>query len=178
MGTGSLVYLQMWSEFRGKNDLVAFDESGEVRTLFPAEDGGFVTGPGVAVPDPIESRAKFDHDASGRVVSLGWQRGNSVARTARRIENEKREDISFANRDIYLAGTLICPLSPGTPRDRPCAGIRRGRPRISSSVCPFSNATEWRCLDTTSAGWAVRPATGRLNRSMTWRAMRSPPSSF
>jgi hypothetical protein len=27
----------MWREFRGKNDLVAFDESGEIRTLFPAD---------------------------------------------------------------------------------------------------------------------------------------------
>src|SRR5690242_2379401 len=51
-GPDHFIYLQMWSEFTGKNDLVAFDESGEVRTLFPAEGGGFVTGPGAAVPDP------------------------------------------------------------------------------------------------------------------------------
>ncbi len=31
----AFVYLQMWSEFTGKNQLVAFDESGEVRTLYP-----------------------------------------------------------------------------------------------------------------------------------------------
>jgi hypothetical protein len=104
----------MWSEFRGKNDLVAFDESGEVRTMFPAGDGSFVAGPAAAVPTPVESRVEFSRDASGRVVSLRWQRGNnSVARTARRIENEKRGEVSFVIRDVHLAGTLICPLSPG-----------------------------------------------------------------
>jgi uncharacterized protein len=112
-GPDHFVYLQMWSEFRGKNDLVAFDESGEVRTLFPAEGGQFVAGPGAAVPNPIESRIQFGHDARGKVVSLRWQTGDSVARTARRIENENREEVSFANRDVHLAGTLICPLSPG-----------------------------------------------------------------
>ena len=112
-GPDHFVYLQMWNEFRGKNDLVAFDESGEVRTLFPAEGGKFVTGPGAAVPNPIESRIEFSRDASGRVVSLRWQTGDSTARTARRIENEKREEVSFSNRDVHLAGTLISPLSPG-----------------------------------------------------------------
>ena len=112
-GPDHFVYLQMWSEFRGKNDLVAFDESGEVRTLFPAEGGQFVAGPGAAIPNPIESRIEFSRDASGMVVSLRWQQSDSVARTARRIENEKREEVSFANRDVHMAGTLICPSSPG-----------------------------------------------------------------
>jgi len=74
-GPDHFVYLQMWSEFRGKNDLVTFDESGEVRTLFPVEGGGFVTGPGAAVPDPVESRVEFGRDATGRIVSLS---GNAV----------------------------------------------------------------------------------------------------
>ena len=112
-GPDHFVYLQMWNEFRGKNDLVAFDESGDVRTLFPAEGGQLVAGAGAAVPNPIESRIEFSRDASGKVASLRWQTGESVVRTARRIENEKREEVSFANRDIHLAGMLICPLSPG-----------------------------------------------------------------
>ncbi len=112
-GPDHFVYLQMWSEFSGKNDLVAFDESGEVRTLYPAEHEGFVAGPGAGVPNPIESRIEFSRDASGNVVSLRWQQGDSVARTARRVENEKREEVGFANRDVHLAGTLICPSSPG-----------------------------------------------------------------
>ena len=31
----AFLYLQMWSELTGKNELVAFDESGQVRTLYP-----------------------------------------------------------------------------------------------------------------------------------------------
>ena len=40
------IYLQIWSELSGKNELVAFDESGQVRTLYPTEGDGFFTGPG------------------------------------------------------------------------------------------------------------------------------------
>lgn len=112
-GPDHFVYLQMWGEFTGKNDLVAFDEFGEVRVLFPSSAGGFKAGPGAAVRDPVESRIEFHRDASGRIVSLSWQNTNSAARTARRIENEKREEISFANGGVHLAGTLISPLSPG-----------------------------------------------------------------
>jgi uncharacterized protein len=112
-GSDHFMYLQMWGEFTGKNDLVAFDESGEVRVLFPSADGRFTAGPGAAVRDPVESRIEFHRDARGRILSLSWQSGNSAARTAHRVENEKREDISFANRNVHLAGTLISPLSSG-----------------------------------------------------------------
>src|SRR3989442_92962 len=61
----AFVYLQMWSEFAGKNQLVAFDESGEVRTLYPTADDRFFTGPGAAVSTAIESRTDFQRDATG-----------------------------------------------------------------------------------------------------------------
>src|SRR4029453_14588560 len=50
------VYLQMWSELSGQNQLVAFDESGDVRTLYPTEPDRFFAGPGAALPDAIEWR--------------------------------------------------------------------------------------------------------------------------
>src|SRR6476660_8823254 len=54
-GPNAFVYLQMWDE--GKpGQLVAFDESGEVRTLYPKERDHFVAGPGFAVSTSIESR--------------------------------------------------------------------------------------------------------------------------
>ena len=31
----ALVYLQKWSELSGRNQFVAFDESGELRALYP-----------------------------------------------------------------------------------------------------------------------------------------------
>src|SRR4051812_49146403 len=54
----AFVYLQMWDEFTGfgKPKLVSFDESGEVRTLYPTDRDKFFAGPGAAVPNPIESR--------------------------------------------------------------------------------------------------------------------------
>ena len=112
-GRDRFLYIQLWSEFTGKNDLVAFEESGEVRTLFPTGAGRFTTGPAAAVSDPVEARIEFKRDASGRIASLSWQRGNSPARIARRIENEIHEDVVFPNHDIHLGGTLISPSGRG-----------------------------------------------------------------
>ena len=59
----SFIYLQMWNEFAGANPLVAFDESGEVRTLYPIGVDRFFAGPGAAVSTSIESRIEFQRDA-------------------------------------------------------------------------------------------------------------------
>lgn len=109
----AFVYLQLWNEFTGENQLVAFDESGEVRTLYPTDRDRFFTGPGAAVPSAIESRVEFQRDDAGRVTSLTWQRQGASPRIARRIEVEKREDVRFSNGDIQLAGTLITPNAGG-----------------------------------------------------------------
>src|SRR5258708_2664533 len=66
----SFVYLQMWTEFASKNQLVAFDESGEVRTLYPTDRDRFFAGPGIAVPATIESRIEFQRDGAGKITSL------------------------------------------------------------------------------------------------------------
>src|SRR6266550_4535209 len=58
-GPDAFLYLQLWSELSAKNQLVAFDESGEVRTLYPTDRDRFFTGPGAAPPSPIESRVDF-----------------------------------------------------------------------------------------------------------------------
>jgi hypothetical protein len=65
-GQDSFLYLQMWSEFSGKNQLVAFDESGEVRTLYPTDRDRFFAGPGAAVSTAIESRIEFQRDGRGQ----------------------------------------------------------------------------------------------------------------
>jgi len=109
----AFLYIQMWSEFTGKNQLVAFDESGEVRTLYPIADDRFFAGPGAAVPTAIESRIDFQRNGQGKLISLTWQRGEASPRTARRVEIEKREDVAFSNGRIRLAGTLISSTTPG-----------------------------------------------------------------
>lgn len=109
----AFLYLQMWSEFTGKNQLVAFDESGEVRALYPTDDNRFFAGPGIAVPIAIESRIEFQRGSDGKVMSVTWQRGGFAPRYARRVEIERREDVRFSDGDIQLAGTLISPNTGG-----------------------------------------------------------------
>ncbi len=114
-GPNAFVYLQMWEEFSGfgKPRLVAFDESGDVRPLYQTDDDKFFAGPGVAVPESVESRIAFQRERAGKIVSLTWQRESAPARTARRVEIERSEDVRFSNRDIQLAGTLIAPSTGG-----------------------------------------------------------------
>ena len=104
----------MWDEFTGfgkPRELVAFDESGEVRTLYPTGRDQFFAGPGMAVSSSIESEIEFQGDGTGNIVSLTWRREGVGTRTARRVEIERHEDVSFSSGDVQLAGTLISPAS-------------------------------------------------------------------
>lgn len=105
----AFVYLQLWSEFSGTNELVAFDESGEVRTLYPIDRDHFFAGPGAAVSKAIESKISFQRNASGKIISLTWSPSDSQPRVAERVDIERREDVSFPNGNVRLAGTLISP---------------------------------------------------------------------
>ena len=106
------MYLQMWNEFTGKNQLVAFDESGEIRTLYPTDRDRFFAGPGAAVPTAIESEIEFQRDENGKIKSLTWRREGGVApRIARRVEIERHEEVRFSSGDVQLSGTLISPIT-------------------------------------------------------------------
>ncbi len=109
----AFLYLQTWSELAGTTQLVAFDENGELRTLYPTERDRFFAGPGAAVPTAVESRIEVQRDARGKIVSLTWSREGSPARTARRVDIERREVVRFSNGDVQLAGTLITPAARG-----------------------------------------------------------------
>jgi uncharacterized protein len=112
--SNAFVYLQMWNEFSGftkPSQLVAFDESGDVRTLYPNDGDRFFAGPGAAVSASIESRVGFQRDTAGKITSLTWERDGATPRTARRVEIEKHEDVRFSSGDIQLTGTLISPIT-------------------------------------------------------------------
>jgi pimeloyl-ACP methyl ester carboxylesterase len=134
-GPNAFVYLQMWDE--GKpGQLVAFDESGEVRTLYPKERDHFVAGPGFAVSTSIESRVEFQRARGSEITSLTWQREGSTPRLAKRVEIEKREDIHFSNGDVRLVGTLISPLGGGK---RPAIILVHGSGAENrESILPFA----------------------------------------
>ena len=112
----AFMYLQRWRELTPKVQLTAFDESGDVRTLYPTAAGRFFAGPGAAVPSSIESTIEFQRDG-GRVVSLTWQTGGAPPRTAKRVDIEAHEDVAFSNGNVRLAGTLITPRTARTTRN-------------------------------------------------------------
>jgi uncharacterized protein len=124
-GPNAFTYLQMWDEFSGfgKPQLVAFDESGEIRTLYPTDRDQFFTGPGIAMSTSIESRIQFQRDVAGKITSLTWQREGAEARVGRRVELERREDVRFSSGDIQLAGTLI---RPSTGQQHPAIVLVHG----------------------------------------------------
>lgn len=114
--SNAFVYLQMWNEFSGFDKpglLTAFDESGEIRTLYPTDRDQFFAGPGVAVSTSIESRVDFQRNRSGQIASFTWRREGAHSRTARRVDAEKHEDVLFSSGGIQLAGTLISPATGG-----------------------------------------------------------------
>jgi len=132
----AFVYLQMWNESVGTNQLVALDESGEARTLYPTDRDRFFSGPGVAVPKEIESGVEFQRDGSGRIASLTWQREDAPPRIARRVEIERQEDVHFSNGEVELAGTLI---SPHTGGKHPAIILVHGSgPANRESMLPFA----------------------------------------
>jgi pimeloyl-ACP methyl ester carboxylesterase len=124
--TDAYLYLQLWDEFSGfgkRRELVAFDESGEVRTLYSAGADTFTAGPGMAIAVPEQSRIRFERDAQGHVTALTWTRGNGEGRRAVRAESERRENVGFRSGAIQLAGTLI---SPGTTGRHPAIVLVHG----------------------------------------------------
>ena len=135
-GADAFLYLQLWNEFFGKNELVAFDESGEVRTLYQTDRDRFFAGPGAAVPTTVESRIEFQRDATGKITSLTWRRDGAAPRVARRVEIERREDVVFRNGDVQLAGTLI---TPGSGARHPAMILVHGSgPQGRESMLPFA----------------------------------------
>jgi pimeloyl-ACP methyl ester carboxylesterase len=112
----TFVYLQMWDEFSGfgkPSQLVAFDESGEVRSLYPSDRDQFFTGPGAGISTSVESRVVFERNDAGQPTGLTWRHGGSPSKTATRVNSETHEAVRFSSGDLQLAGTLIRPASPG-----------------------------------------------------------------
>jgi hypothetical protein len=84
----AFLYLQMWDEFSGfgKPTLVAFDESGEVRTLYPTDGDRFFAGPGIANPESSfnATRRALSPRLRGSVTALLYEsRGASRSRNVK-----------------------------------------------------------------------------------------------
>ena len=174
-----LPYSRCGSELR-KESAVAFDESGDVRTLYPTDLDRFFAGPGAAVPTAIESRIEFQRDGSGALTSLTWQRGGAAPRLARRVEIEKREDVHFSSGDIQLAGTLV---SPNTAAKHPAiilvhASGAEDREYLLPWLAFLDPPWHGDPRVLTSGAWAPQPATGTRPRSTIWPETSWPHSSI
>ena len=113
-GPDAFIYLQLWDEFSGfgnSRELVSFEESGEVRTLYHVARDQFFTGPGMAVSTSVEARVEFQRDANEKVRSLTFRRGDASPQLAQRLDTERHEDVRFANGDVRLAGTLTSSMT-------------------------------------------------------------------
>jgi pimeloyl-ACP methyl ester carboxylesterase len=130
---GSFVYLQNWDEFGG---LVALDDSGELRKLYPTGSDRFSTGAAIAVPAPVESQIEFERDRSGSIAALKWSRAG-VMRIGRRANIETREEVRFANGPVRLAGSLISPVAPG--RHPAIVLVHGSGPEDRDYVLPFAH---------------------------------------
>jgi uncharacterized protein len=134
----AFVYLQMWNEL-SDNRLVAFDESGDVATLYPTDRDRFFAGAIASIPSSIESRIEFQRDANGRISSLTWRRDGVPARIARRVETERHEDVRFSSGDVRLAGTLIAPIPPRNPARHPAIILVHGSGPLNREwMLPFA----------------------------------------
>jgi len=76
-GTECLPLYSDVERVRREKQLVAFDESGEVRTLYPIHGDRFFAGHGAVFPTAIESRIEFQRNGQGKLISLIWRKGDA-----------------------------------------------------------------------------------------------------
>ncbi len=87
--SGGFVDVLVWDEL-GPGRLVAFDDQGWVRALFPSGARAFTAGRSVAVPEPIEARARFEPaDAAVPAHTLVWEAEGRSRRVAARVEDHQ-----------------------------------------------------------------------------------------
>jgi pimeloyl-ACP methyl ester carboxylesterase len=96
--------------------------SGRIGALFPTSATAFVTGPAFLMPFPTEAHVSFVADSQGDVTELRWRRPGDVEQPAPRT-TLKREQVSFQNDTIALAGTLT---TPGTGAPYPAIVLIHG----------------------------------------------------
>ncbi len=85
-------------------------KSGQARTIFPRSETQFIAGPALYVPSPIRQTLTFRGERV-QVVDLDNKARDSGAFAAR--VNIRKEEVTFKNGDVTLAGTMLLPLMKG-----------------------------------------------------------------
>lgn len=92
------------------NTLIATDvRTGEVRAFFPVSETKFVAGRELFVPYPTEQTISFRRNGAS-VGGLERERNSPATETATKVV-VRREEVTFKNGDVTLAGTLLLPAA-------------------------------------------------------------------
>ena len=82
--------------------------SGLIRVLSPVAENIFSAGPGLLVPLPIEMQVTFHRTGTEQASGLGVRKEGLPEEAATRVMC-RREEVTFKDGEISLAGTLITP---------------------------------------------------------------------
>jgi pimeloyl-ACP methyl ester carboxylesterase len=132
-------YIQPWDELGGDHP-VWFDESGDVRSLYPVASDEFIAGPGAGLPAPVEARVAFTRGPQGEIDGLVRRAAagaEAAGRPAKRVRLWSEEEVTFRNGDVTLAGTLLAPVPA---RRHPVLVLLHGSgPQDRRGLLPFVN---------------------------------------
>lgn len=93
--------------------LVAADlQSGQGGVLLPRSEADFVCASGLKLY-PVQAAIHFTTNQLGQVTALEWKPKNTPALTGTRIKALEKENVSFTNGNVTLAGTLVLPPTKG-----------------------------------------------------------------
>jgi pimeloyl-ACP methyl ester carboxylesterase len=86
--------------------------SGRWGVLLPTSDSTFFSGRSIGVDFPADLVVSTIREAGSDVIGLEWREGGNAARRAVRVPF-RDEEVTFANGDVVLSGTLRIPATPG-----------------------------------------------------------------
>jgi pimeloyl-ACP methyl ester carboxylesterase len=98
-------------------------KSGEARAVFPRSETQFTGGPALRVVSPTRQTLTF-RGAGVHVIDLD-QKGRQSGANATRV-SIAREEVTFKNGDVTLAGTLLLPAAKGKGGKHPAVVFTHG----------------------------------------------------
>jgi pimeloyl-ACP methyl ester carboxylesterase len=114
---GRLITIAPWTEqSRGFTSLsVQYNDTLSRRSgsLFPVSPARFVSGGPLGKIFPVELEVMFESDQRGKVTGLTWQERGGSKVHAKRIRSYREQQVTFKNKTVTLAGTLMLPAGPG-----------------------------------------------------------------
>jgi dienelactone hydrolase len=85
--------------------------TGRVGVLFPSSEDAYFAGPSLQVPVPIAIRCRLSTDPIAKLSALHWQ--DSAGQQIGRKLDQRREEVTFKDGDVFLSGTLVLPSGKG-----------------------------------------------------------------